>query len=41
VLNKDQLRLLMAALGEDIDEDTINELMVQIDYDHSGTINCE
>lgn len=31
----------MAALGENLNEDMIDELISQIDQDNSGTVDCQ
>lgn len=33
--------MLMAALGESMNEDMIDDLINQIDEDNSGTVDCE
>jgi Ca2+-binding EF-hand superfamily protein len=41
VMTKEELRLLMAALGENLNEAMIEELVSQIDQDSNGTVDCE
>lgn len=40
-MTKEELRLLMAALGENLNEAMIDELVSQIDQDSNGEVDCE
>lgn len=40
IMTKEELRLLMAALGENLNEAMIDELVSQIDQDSNGEVDC-
>lgn len=41
VMTKEELRVLMAALGENLNEAMIDELVSQIDQDSNGAVDSE
>lgn len=40
-MTKEQLRVLMAALGENLNEVMIDQLISQIDQDSNGSVDCD